>query len=145
MNTTPCCCTHLVVPVICRLTVTLLQKLVFRGIFHSSHYWLFACCNLTVTVCRAAALKMLESTLKVLRLTTTTPPLWNIGLLPKIYWKCKSRPWPEPPLLPQLESRLGNWKVDGHSKFGHFWKAHDQTNPTRYGTKCNTVTTKIPQ
>ena len=48
-------------------------------------------------------------------------------------------------LTSQLESRLGNLKVDGHSKFGHFWKAHDQTNPTRYGTKCNTVTTKIPQ
>ena len=45
----------------------------------------------------------------------------------------------------QLESRLANLKVEEHSKFGHFWKAHDQTNPTRYGTKCNTVTTKIPQ
>ena len=44
----------------------------------------------------------------------------------------------------QLESQLANLKVEEHSKFGHFWKAHDQTNPTRYGTKCNTDTTKIP-
>ena len=43
---------------------------------------------------------------------------------------------------PQLESRLANLKVEEHSKFGHFWKAHDQTNPTGYGRKCNTDTTK---
>ena len=43
----------------------------------------------------------------------------------------------------QLESRLANLKVEEHSKFGHFWKAHDQTNPTRYGTKCITGTTHI--
>ena len=43
----------------------------------------------------------------------------------------------------QLESRRGNLKLEEHSMFGHFWKAHDQTNPTRYGTKCNTDTTHI--
>ena len=41
--------------------------------------------------------------------------------------------------ISQLESRLANLKVEEHSKFGHFWKAHDQTNPTRYGSKCNTA------
>ena len=35
----------------------------------------------------------------------------------------------------QLESQLANLKVEEHSKFGHFWKAHDQTNPTRYSRK----------
>ena len=47
-------------------------------------------------------------------------------------------------LLPaQLESRLANLKVEEHSMFGHFWKAHDQTNPTRYGTKSSADTTHI--
>ena len=43
----------------------------------------------------------------------------------------------------QLESRLANLKVEEYSIFGHFWKAHDQTNPTRYGTKCSADTTHI--
>ena len=43
----------------------------------------------------------------------------------------------------QVESRLGNLKVREHSKFWHFWKAHEQTNPTRYCTKCSSGTTHI--
>ena len=42
----------------------------------------------------------------------------------------------------QLESRLSYLKVEGHSKFWHFWRANEETNPTRYSTKCSSGTTQ---